>query len=106
MGTGGAKSASACITSLRIVGENKDLAVSTQTAKPPNLIPRQLFRLYSMSHCYISVAVVMVGFASENVLVREDNGTVWLVLVKSGENAVSIAVEFTTTDGSATGQQP
>lgn len=40
------------------------------------------------------------------MLVREDNGTVWLVLVKSGENAVSIAVEFTTADGSATGKQP
>ena len=40
------------------------------------------------------------------MFVREDNGTVWLVLVKSGENAVSVAVEFTTTDGSATGKQP
>ena len=47
-----------------------------------------------------------MGFASESVFVREDNGTVWLVLVKSGENAVSVAVEVTTTDGSATGKQP
>lgn len=53
----------------------------------------------------VSLAVVTVRFASESVVVREDNGTVWLVLVKTGENAVSVAIEFTTIDGSATGEQ-
>ena len=55
---------------------------------------------------YVSPAVVTVGFASESVVVREDNGTVWLLLVKTGENAVSVAVEFTTINGSAKGEQP
>ena len=60
---GGAKSATACITSLRtlqaeIILVDFNLAVSTQTAKPPNLIPRQIFRLYGTyihthSHTYI-----------------------------------------------------
>ena len=50
---GGAKSARACITSLRalqakIILADFNLAVSTQTAKPPNLIPHQIFRLYGM----------------------------------------------------------
>ena len=49
---GRAKSATACITSLCAVGENKladfNLAVSTPTTKPPNLIPCQIFSLYSM----------------------------------------------------------
>ena len=46
---GGAKSATACITSLRVAGEiilaDFNLTVSTLTAKPPNLIPWQIFRL-------------------------------------------------------------
>ena len=38
---GGSKSATACITSLRVAGNNDfNLAVSTQTTKPPNLIPQ------------------------------------------------------------------
>ena len=50
---GGAKSATVCITSLRelqakIILVDFNLAVSTQTAKLPNLIPHQIFRLYSM----------------------------------------------------------
>ena len=52
---GGAKSATACITSLCIVGEKNladiNLVVSIQTAKPPNLILRQIFRLYGITHC-------------------------------------------------------
>ena len=51
---GGAKSATACITSLRalqvkIILADFNLAVSTQTTKPPNLIPRQFFQLYGTS---------------------------------------------------------
>ena len=47
---GGGKSATACITSLHVPGENTgfNLAVSNPTAKPPNLIPRQIFRLYGI----------------------------------------------------------
>ena len=49
----GAKSATACITSLRIAYEiilaDFNLAVSTLAAKPPNLIPHQIFRLYGIS---------------------------------------------------------
>ena len=46
---GGAKSATACITSLH-VWVKIILAVSTLTSKLPNLIPRQIFRLYG-SYC-------------------------------------------------------
>ena len=50
---GGAKSATACITSLHVVGRiilvDFNLAVSTPTAKLPNLIPRQIFLLYYYS---------------------------------------------------------
>ena len=46
----GAKNATACIMSLRVLQAtimvDFNLAVSTQTAKPSNLIPRQIFRLY------------------------------------------------------------
>ena len=71
-------------------------------------IPRSCYTCepHINSCSYVSPAVVTVGFASESVVVREDNGTVWLVLVKTGENAVSIAVEFTTINGSAKGEQP
>ena len=52
---GGAKSATPCITSLRllwakIILADFNLAVSTQTAKPPNLIPRQIFQLYGNAY--------------------------------------------------------
>ena len=53
---GRAKSTTACITSLRVAGAAKilladfNLAVSTLTAEPPNLNPRQIFWLYSMCH--------------------------------------------------------
>ena len=45
---GRAKSATACITPLHVAGENNigHLTVSTRTAKPPDLIPCQIFRLY------------------------------------------------------------
>ena len=55
---GGAKSTTACITSLRplqakIILADFNLLVSTQTAKPPNLIPRQIFQLYGRpKKCY------------------------------------------------------
>ena len=41
----GAKSATACIMSLRLQMKLVDfnLAISTQTAKPPNLIPYQIW---------------------------------------------------------------
>ena len=46
---GGMKSVIACIVSLRVAGKiilaNFNLAVSTLTVKPPNLIPRQIFQL-------------------------------------------------------------
>ena len=53
---GGAKSATACIMSLRVAGAGAaeiiladfNLAVSTPTAKPPNLNPHQIFRLYGI----------------------------------------------------------
>ena len=32
----------------KIILADFNLVVSTQTAKPPNLIPRQIFRLYGM----------------------------------------------------------
>ena len=45
------KSITACIASLRIakyiILTDFNLAVSTLTAKPPNLIPHQIFWLYS-----------------------------------------------------------
>ena len=48
----GTKGTTACITLLRVAGENNisgfNLAVSTQTAKPPNLIPHQIFQLYGI----------------------------------------------------------
>ena len=58
---GGAKSATACIMSLRVAGagaaeiilEDFNLAVSTPTAKPPNLNPHQISR--SMIVCYTIV---------------------------------------------------
>ena len=44
------KSAIACIESLRVASKiilaNFNLAVTTLTAKPPNLIPHQIFQLY------------------------------------------------------------
>ena len=51
---GRAKNTTACITSLRVAGvgvteiilADFNSAVSTPTAKPPNLNPHQIFRLY------------------------------------------------------------
>ena len=48
---GGAKSTTTCITSLRtlrakIILADFNLVVSTQTDKPPNLVPHQIFWLY------------------------------------------------------------
>ena len=49
---GRAKSATACITSLHVAGKiimsHFNLVVSTLTAKPPNLVSRQIFQLYGM----------------------------------------------------------
>ena len=53
---GGAKSTTACITSLRVAGvgvaeiilADFNSAVSTPTAKPPNLNPYQIFWLYGI----------------------------------------------------------
>lgn len=44
----------------------------------------------------------MIGFDSDSTVVREDNGTVLIVLVKSGESAVGVSVEFTTENRGAT----
>ena len=53
--SGGARSATACITSLhalqaKIILVDFNLMVSTLTAKPPNLIPHQSLRLDGMVH--------------------------------------------------------
>ena len=61
---GGAKSATACITSLHIVGENNladfNSAVSTPTAKPPNLILRQNFRLYTTLYFMLHLTILPI----------------------------------------------
>ena len=53
-----AKSATACITSLQNNIGRFNLAVLTLTTKPPNLIPCQIFQLYSI---YVTVHAVMLG---------------------------------------------
>ena len=60
-----AKSTTACIMSLRVACKiilvDFNLAVSTLTAKLPNLIPCQIFRLYGIPKRWVSALAERLG---------------------------------------------
>ena len=50
---------------------------------------------------YISVSAVEVGFSQPVHSVGEEEGSVQIVITKSGSNARDVGVVFTTVDGTA-----
>ena len=70
----------------KIILADSNLAISTQTAKPPNLIPRQIFWLYSM----FNQTVLLLSATFTPPL------SLWLTFHLEYSSAVSSSVRATT----------